>query len=231
MTLGAFSVEAAIVIAGTVGVLAVAYHGMPGFYVYLVAATTVIGVFVSALRLGDRLPEAASRIGHSIAAFGYVSLLFAGLVLLVRVPNPQMVGPHQAAWLLFPMFVIWAGDTGAYFAGHRFGRHKLAPRISPGKTIEGAVGGLIASMAGGFLAWAVLPFPDALTPLHVVIFALPGAVLGQAGDLCESLIKRATGHKDSSRLIYGHGGVLDRVDALIFAAPWFAAAKLLLQLP
>ncbi len=138
------------------------------------------------------------------------------------------VAPHQAGWLLLPMFVIWAGDTGAYFAGRAFGRHKLAPRLSPKKTWEGAVGGACASVLGGWAAASL--FFDGIPFWQVVVIALPAAVLGQVGDLSESLIKRSTGVKDSGRIIYGHGGVLDRVDGLIFAAPYFAIARHLLRL-
>jgi phosphatidate cytidylyltransferase len=114
--------------------------------------------------------------------------------------------------------VTFGNDTGAYFAGRGLGRHKLYPAVSPAKTVEGGIGGLLASVLVMFLARATLaPW---LTIGDCLLVALPAAVLGPVGDLVESLIKRAAGVKDSGRLIPGHGGVLDRIDALLFVAAW-----------
>ena len=158
-----------------------------------------------------------------MATWFYVAGFFAAYLLLVADAPRSETGPDQAGWFLFPMFVIWAGDTGAYFTGRAFGRHKLAPVVSPKKTWEGAAGGLVASVLGGLLCRAIffteMPISD------VVIFAAPAAVLGQLGDLCESMIKRSTGVKDSGTILYGHGGILDRVDGLLFAVPWFFVAR------
>ena len=173
--------------------------------------------------------QAARRTGAVLGAYTYMSVLFGVYALLILDPAVPRTStaPHQAGWFLLPMFIVWAGDTGAYFAGRALGRHKLAPMVSPGKTWEGAAGGVLASVAGGYLALAVLPLPD-IAWQHVLIYAIPGAIIGQVGDLCESMIKRATGYKDSGSIIYGHGGMLDRVDALIFAAPWIYIARQLL---
>jgi phosphatidate cytidylyltransferase len=167
-----------------------------------------------------------------LMSLAYCSLLFGGMLMMVRSDNPHQFDPHQVGWLLLPMVVIFSGDTGAYFAGRTLGRRKLAPRVSPGKTWEGAIGGLISSLVGGFVAHALLApaYLPPMSPAQVVLLALPGAVLGQFGDLVESMMKRSVGAKDSGTLIYGHGGVLDRLDALIFAAPYFAAIRYYLHL-
>lgn len=194
-------------------------------------ALTVMAVLVLSLRHAGDPPRVAPRVGAILAGWAYATTLFGGLIMLVMAAPRTAVAPYQAGWLLLPMFVVWAGDTGAYFAGRAFGRTPLAPRVSPKKTREGAVGGVLASVAGGYLAWFVLPLPDALSAPMVLLFAIPGAILGQIGDLCESMIKRSTGVKDSGTIIYGHGGMLDRVDALIFAAPWFALVRAWFDLP
>ena len=107
-----------------------------------------------------------------------------------------------------------ASDTGAYFAGRAFGRRKLLPRVSPNKTVEGALGNLAAAALVGVLS-QILFFPTESLPGMVVLAAVLAAV-GQLGDLCESLVKRAFGSKESGSIFPGHGGVLDRIDSLLF---------------
>jgi len=127
------------------------------------------------------------------------------------------VGPEGLQWVISALVITWANDTCAYFAGRLFGRHKLHPAVSPNKTWEGFAGGAFGSVAGMFVArWVAFP---ALTTVDCIALGLLGAVLGPLGDLCESLLKRAHGVKDSGTLIPGHGGLLDRVDALLFNAP------------
>jgi phosphatidate cytidylyltransferase len=132
-------------------------------------------------------------------------------------------------WTLFALVLVWMADTGAYFAGSRWGRHKLAPRISPGKSWEGFAGGLAATLLAAAAAMPVLGLPwhrlGDLMLLTGVAF-----LFSVAGDLFESLLKRHAGAKDSSDLIPGHGGVLDRVDSLLAALPVFAVGKLWLGL-
>ena len=122
--------------------------------------------------------------------------------------------------LMLAFFVVWLGDTGAYFAGRTFGEHKLYELISPKKTIEGSIGGLIASCGGALLAWYYL-VPE-ISPGYAIVVALVGGSVAQVGDLVESALKRACGVKDSGKLLPGHGGFLDRMDGFIFAAPVFA---------
>ncbi len=117
-------------------------------------------------------------------------------------------------WSLFVLGVIWAGDTGAYFVGRRFGKRKLCPEISPNKTVEGSAGGLILSRVPGCPSLRPSRRSAGRPPLALALLV---AVAGQLGDLVESAIKRTTGVKDSGGLLPGHGGVLDRFDSLLFA--------------
>lgn len=148
----------------------------------------------------------------SCALFGviYVGFLGSHLLLLHQLPE-------GSSWILVLTAITAGSDSGAYYCGRRFGKYKLCPHISPNKTIEGAIGGLVVGVA-------VAVFMVILLGLQVNwFFLVPVAVLltgiGIAGDLTESIIKRATGSKDSGTLLAGHGGVLDRIDSLLFAAP------------
>jgi phosphatidate cytidylyltransferase len=132
--------------------------------------------------------------------------------------------PSGGLLLLLPVLLTWASDIGAYAVGRTMGRHKLIPSVSPGKTIEGSVGGLLASM---LVAWAYTQFvlhPAShldfrWAPAGVLAFGALVSVAAQVGDLAESLLKREAGVKDSSHIIPGHGGILDRFDSLLFVLP------------
>jgi len=142
----------------------------------------------------------------------YVGLLLGHFILTRALPSGE--------WLIFFVIsVTWAGDTGAFYAGRTFGRRKLAPRISPNKTVEGLVGGLALSVLAAFIAryWFVPSF----SPADCVALGLLLSLAGMLGDLTESAFKRSAGVKDSGSLIPGHGGMLDRIDSLLFAAPTF----------
>jgi phosphatidate cytidylyltransferase len=126
--------------------------------------------------------------------------------------------------LLLPVLVTWASDIGAYAVGRTMGKHKLIPSVSPGKTVEGAVGGLLASMLVAAVYTRYVLHPAAhlsfrMTPLGVLTFGALVSVAAQIGDLAESLFKREAGVKDSSHIIPGHGGILDRFDSLLFVLP------------
>ncbi len=142
--------------------------------------------------------------------------------------EPSLLGgvPQGHVWLLVALMIVWAADSGAYFAGRRFGKTKLSPRISPNKTVEGLVGGVVAGM---IVALAAAPLAGAsMKELpYVAIVAIWTILFSVVGDLYESLLKRHVGAKDSSHLIPGHGGVLDRIDSVLAALPVFALGKLL----
>ena len=120
-------------------------------------------------------------------------------------------------WLMFGLAVNWIGDTGAYYVGKNFGRHRLAPHISPGKSWEGSVASVVTGVAFGliYLPWTI----GETSLLKAGLLALAANVAGQAGDLAESAIKRGAGVKDSGTLLPGHGGILDRLDSTLFALP------------
>lgn len=126
--------------------------------------------------------------------------------------------PDGLSWAIGALVITWGNDTCAYFVGRFLGRTKLYPEISPNKTWEGFLGGMVGSVGGLFIARAGF-FPS-ITPLDCVVLGLGGGIMGPLGDLCESMLKRAYQVKDSSQLIPGHGGLLDRIDALLFNAPW-----------
>ncbi len=159
--------------------------------------------------------------------------LVAGLVLpvllgaLVRIHATE----HGRFFILIPFVLAFLSDTGAYFAGLTFGKHKLAPVISPKKTVEGMVGGVLGAIVGMLIYCVVLQlaFGFDIQYLYAVIYGLLGSLAGVFGDLCFSVIKRQTGIKDYGNLIPGHGGILDRFDSMMLVGP--LAEVLLLLLP
>jgi phosphatidate cytidylyltransferase len=120
-------------------------------------------------------------------------------------------------WVFFLVIVIFCGDTGAYYVGRRWGRHKLCPAVSPGKTVEGALGGIAANLTAGLTLKVMFASQWSWSRTALMIICL--GLAGQLGDLFESALKRRAGIKDSSALLPGHGGILDRIDALLFAIP------------
>lgn len=133
----------------------------------------------------------------------------------------------DGSWLiLLLLLIVWAADTGAYFVGRAFGKKKLAPNISPGKTVAGLMGGLILAPAVALLAAYLMPI-GTMEPLRLVLLTVITALISVGGDLMISMHKRMSGHKDSGHLLPGHGGILDRLDSLLAAAPFFALGLLM----
>jgi phosphatidate cytidylyltransferase len=150
----------------------------------------------------------------AITAFG---IIYVGLTLSTVASTRLLSGGE---WLvLFLAVVTWAADTGAYYAGTLWGKHLLAPKISPKKTVEGLLGGIGLAVAAAFLAHAW--FVPQLQPMDTVILGVVLTGAGLFGDLLESAIKRRVGVKDSGYILPGHGGMLDRIDSLLFTAPAF----------
>ena len=197
-----------------------------GFSYVLLQLMTVIGVAWWLLAL-LWLRQFEFRADHG-ATHARVFKLAAGTLAIV--PAWCALGvlhgsePNGHRWLFVALAIVWAADSGAYFAGRHYGKRKLSPRISPNKTIEGLVGGLLCGLA---VALAFAPMAGAsLGQLPLVGLAAVAAVLfSVVGDLFESLLKRHVGAKDSGDLIPGHGGVLDRIDGVLAALPVFALGK------
>lgn len=170
----------------------------------------IVGLFVLFLFTNKPDISLLNGLGKGVLGVVYISLLGSHLLLIRGLPLGR-------EWVVLVLATVFCGDTGAYYTGRTLGRHKLWPAVSPGKTVEGCIGGLLASILGGLtirsLMIANLPLSDA------IIFASVMGIVGQVGDLCESVVKRASQVKDSGKLLPGHGGMLDRIDGLLFAAP------------
>jgi len=189
--------------------LAVWFFGKdPRVYITVLALVPLVGLLFPLARLGD-VQTAGLR--SSTFAFGpvYCAMPLTFLALLRRDAHP--------GWVILALMLAWFSDTGGYFAGRFLGKHKLYEAVSPKKTIEGAIGGLFAAVFGALLG--VFWYLHGRLPLaHAIPLAIVGGALGQAGDLAESLLKRSTGIKDSGGILPGHGGILDRIDAMIFTS-------------
>ena len=183
-----------------------------GFTARGILTALVMVALTDALLFEPELPRVPQRVGLAVLGAVYPGLLLGAVVRMRQLPD-------GFAWLVLTLTVTWLNDTGAYFAGRAYGERKLYPRISPSKTWEGAAGGLLASI-GGALAVKSLGWLPQLPWWGCVVVGAGAGVLGPLGDLSESMLKRAFGAKDSSRLLPGHGGLLDRVDALLFTAPF-----------
>lgn len=203
------SERAAVVLIGVA--FAVAVYARPDIgVIWGMGAVVLVATLV--LTRPDEMPTAGARLASAGFGIFYVGGLIVSLPLLHR------DAAHGSLWVALALAVTFVCDTGAYFVGRSLGRHKLAPAVSPGKTIEGGAGGLLASLGFTFLARATF-FP-ALTVLDCVLVGLAAGILGPIGDLTESLMKRSAGVKDSGRLIPGHGGMLDRIDAVLFVGAY-----------
>ena len=167
------------------------------------------------LTLWTRRPLVETLPSAGISSSALLLVAFP-LSFAVRIHGYSVEGPRL---LLFALVIIWASDTVAYFVGRAIGKHPLAPKISPKKTWEGSIAAMFGSLAVayGFHFWLTIPLP------HLLVMAALGNIAGQMGDLLESACKRSAGVKDSGGLLPGHGGVLDRIDALILCIPviWY----------
>ncbi|MDP8100464.1 phosphatidate cytidylyltransferase [Phocoenobacter atlanticus] len=176
-------------------------------------------------------PKTAKFWAKSISAkfiFGFLTLV----PFLIAMPALRFYhyhsNPYQGAFLLlYVLVLVWSADSGAYFFGRALGKHKLAPKVSPGKSIEGAIGGLVTAGGVSFIFLQVNPSDMLSAKLNMVAFitvSILTVAISILGDLTESMFKRQAGVKDSSNLIPGHGGILDRIDSLTAAVPFFAVA-------
>lgn len=187
-----------------------------------------VGWWILALLLVVTYPQSAkfwskNPLLQLLFAFSTLIPFIAG-VLRLRLDHYAQDPYHGLFLLLYVFVLVWAADSGAYFAGRAFGKHKLAPKVSPGKTWEGVVGGLVTALV---LAFIFIHFSGetllgARNMAGFVVLSVVTVAISVLGDLTESMFKRESGIKDSSQLIPGHGGVLDRIDSLTAAVPFFS---------
>jgi len=202
---------------GVAIVVMIQYYGLAGKELFLIVFAIWLVVIVRLFRLGHMDSEQQRLSGNSVLAWldGYFVLL--PTILGLEILKVQDSAVPQLLLVFF--FIIWSADTGAYLAGRSLGRHKLAPVISPGKTIEGLIGGLVGALTTaaivGVVVWKLSP-GKLIFWLFAVVFI---TLFSVAGDLFESIYKRRAGVKDSGKLLPGHGGVLDRIDSACAALP------------
>jgi phosphatidate cytidylyltransferase len=190
--------------------LATYWKGVLGLTLATVAMLFI--VLLVHLFLYAKQQAVLSSLGAVTFSQFYIPFLLSHAMLLFLLPSGRR-------WIFFILLVIFAGDTGAYYVGHRWGKRKLWRSVSPGKTIEGAVGGLFSSLAIAVIAGILLLSSSGFSLGFIFILALSLALVGQMGDLMESMLKRVSRVKDAGGLLPGHGGLLDRLDSMIFAIP------------
>jgi phosphatidate cytidylyltransferase len=218
--------DAAAGLLSAVALLTVFYFTQPGklpdlLMIQVVLMLLTIGSLTAAMLRGAPFDRMITSVGVTVLSVMYIVLL-GGHLIALRVGFAPQLSKHL---LSFFFLVIMGADAAAYYGGRAFGKHKLAPNISPGKTWEGAVAGMLASLllAAGAHYWF---FPELPTKYALALAAVMN-VVGVAGDLTESALKRSAGAKDTAKILPGHGGVLDRIDSLLFNAPviyYFARA-------
>jgi len=174
-----------------------------------IALLFLIFALLFLFRIRD-IANAAREVSFAILAFIYIPIMLMHLVMLRQTR-------FGIEWILVIMLIVMSGDSAAYYIGSAFGKNRLYPLVSPKKSIEGALGGLAGSICGTLLA--KFTFFQQLTVTDAIVTAVVIGILGQSGDLFESMLKRSFGVKDSGTIFPGHGGVLDRLDSVLFATP------------
>ncbi|MFO0663041.1 MAG: phosphatidate cytidylyltransferase [Polyangiaceae bacterium] len=213
-----------VLLAAAAGLVVYFFGRDPRVLLTLLIVLPALGPLLTLARLGDI--QTAGMRSFAIGAGALMVSVPLVLLAVIRRDDPRD-GP---TYVVMSLSFAWAADTGGYFGGRFFGRHKLYEAVSPKKTIEGAIGGLLAAALSAVLIQVIL---KPLMPLwHTVVLSIVAGALGQAGDLGESLIKRSVGVKDSGAIVPGHGGILDRVDALLLTSScvylytlWFGSAR------
>jgi phosphatidate cytidylyltransferase len=214
-------------------------HNSMDYILILFAELWVFVILVFIVELFLNKHNAIINFATTVSGFFYITLSFASLICLRNFHNIildfnsnmmqiattnlyrpiSLLGDEAFAWLVICILgSVWTCDTVAYFVGSRFGKHKLFPRVSPKKSWEGAIGGFIGAIIGSVVLTRLLIVPE-LSIVHAIVIGCIVGTFGQIGDLAESLLKRDAVTKDSSHLIPGHGGMLDRLDSLLFVFP------------
>jgi phosphatidate cytidylyltransferase len=217
--------------AAAVAVIYVAWRESDAPSVGAFSAAAVFGIVGLSLSMARKRPAPLRDVGATVFGVIYVAGLLSFLVLILQ-PDPLRSSSlplrafdwHDEGWrrVMYLILLAWTCDMGAYLWGRRFGGKKLAPNLSPGKTVGGSVAGIVSAIAAAFVLGPMVHFGWWHKP---ILGALIG-IFDQIGDLSESAIKRELGIKDSGRMLPGHGGILDRVDSLLFSAPvvyWYLA--------
>lgn len=184
--------------------------------------------WIFSFTLVSGFPQNFQRHPPSSTAMSLLGLLLISSTLLALATLHAM--PNGVMRLIYLFFLIFAADTGAYFAGRTFGKHKLAPNVSPGKTVEGAIGGVLLCGAWSLLGGHYIFQAEGKELIALFVLSLVVAVFSIVGDLTESMFKRVAGIKDSGNILPGHGGILDRVDSILAAAPVMVLGLQLLQI-
>jgi phosphatidate cytidylyltransferase len=201
---------AAVVLSLIVGAGVYWWAGFHADRTVLLITGAVAFILLYCLFTTTDVKAAGARVSGLFVTVFYAGLLFPFVALLRCLPNGSW-------WVVLALAATWLGDTGAYFMGRFLGKHKLFPLVSPKKTWEGALGGVLSTITAALAAhfW----FLKEIGILQALLLGLLASIVGQSGDLCESLLKRSYGIKDSGNILPGHGGIMDRVDALVFVAP------------
>lgn len=213
----------------SVAICMIAWVGRPLTLLYALAASAII---VCTFAMARSARDAMANIAVTVFGIIYVGWFCSHIIMLRRLPlegGDASINFGGAGYVIMLLVLLWLGDSGAFFVGTAWGRHKLIPAVSPNKTVEGSIGGFAMTLIGAMLIkdtgrlldnFGVALFPDLGTGGYLLVGA-GIAVAGQVGDLCESYLKRDAGLKDTGNLLPGHGGFLDRFDSLMFAAPLF----------
>ncbi|PID69019.1 MAG: phosphatidate cytidylyltransferase [Flavobacteriales bacterium] len=216
----ALSYKWTVVVASLIYLNATEQPFIPQKYVFI---SLVVSIFVPIIYqlFKPNITLTFSKLGHYFLSLAYIAIPFA---LMVQIPFFK--GEYQPTLILGIFILIWASDTFAYLTGSLLGKHKLYKSVSPNKTIEGALGGLIAALVAALI---ISNYFMVIPTKHWLVIALIVFIFGLLGDLIESRFKREAGVKDSSNFIPGHGGFLDRLDSLIFASPFVYVYLYLIQ--
>jgi phosphatidate cytidylyltransferase len=191
-------------------ILLAAAAGNPALLVTVLTFSVMAALMFNLLRIRAEGMDMAA-VGSVILGIMYIPLLMSHFILIRQMPA-------GVVWIFFILVLAFCGDIAAYYVGRTWGKRKLLPQVSPGKTVEGTIGLVCGSITGCLIFRGV--FLPELLVIHAVVLGMVGSIIGQLGDLCESALKRAAGVKDSGVLLPGHGGVLDRLDCLMFITPF-----------
>lgn len=202
--------EKAVTMVSALLTLLAAFSGDRAFMLSLLVFSVMAVLMLNLLRVRKTGLDMAPA-GRTLLGILYIPLLMSHFILIRQTPPGVL-------WVFFVLVLAFSGDVAAYYVGRRFGKRKLLPEVSPGKTVEGTIG-LIAGSIIGCMIFQQLFFSE-VTVMHAAILGLVGSVVGQLGDLSESAMKRVAGIKDSGAILPGHGGILDRLDCLMFITPF-----------